>query len=173
MKKNKMMRIASVLLVAVLLSTCVISGTFAKYTSSANGTDTATVAKWDVSVEDVKLGSTAKNFTFDIFGDKLAPGMSGTFELDITNNSEVNAVYSLDFTVTNASNVPIQFSTDGTTYSNDLTDVTDQTLSSGANKVTIYWKWNTTSDAADTEFGIKDTLDTVKVDVVVTVSQSV
>ena len=37
MKKNTMMRIASVLLVAVLLSTCAISGTFAKYTSQYTG----------------------------------------------------------------------------------------------------------------------------------------
>lgn len=46
MKKNMMMRIASVLLVAVLLSTCAISGTFAKYTTSANGSDSARVAYW-------------------------------------------------------------------------------------------------------------------------------
>ena len=173
MKKNKMMRIASVLLVAVLLSTCVISGTFAKYTSSATSTDTATVAKWDITVEDVELGATTETFTFDIFNDKLAPGMSGTFELNITNNSDVNAVYSLDFTVTNASNVPIQFSTDGTSYSADLTDVTNKALTSGENKINIYWKWVTESDAADTAFGIKDTLDTVKVDVKVTVDQQV
>ena len=46
MKTNKMMRIASVLLVAVLLTTCSISGTFAKYVSQATGTDTARVAYW-------------------------------------------------------------------------------------------------------------------------------
>jgi len=50
MKKNNMMRIASVLLVAVLLSTCVISGTFAKYVTSATSTDTARVAKFGVEV---------------------------------------------------------------------------------------------------------------------------
>ena len=46
MKKNVMMRAASALLVAVLLTTCAISGTFAKYTTSATGTDKARVAKW-------------------------------------------------------------------------------------------------------------------------------
>ena len=50
MKRNKMMRIASVLLVAVLLSTCVISGTFAKYTTSNSATDSARVAKWGVII---------------------------------------------------------------------------------------------------------------------------
>lgn len=50
MKKNTMMRFASVLLVAVLLTTCVISGTFAKYTVAQTGTDTAQVAKWGVAI---------------------------------------------------------------------------------------------------------------------------
>ena len=46
MRKNKFMRAASGLLVAVLLTTCVISGTFAKYTSTSTGTDSARVARW-------------------------------------------------------------------------------------------------------------------------------
>ncbi|MBR2915143.1 MAG: hypothetical protein IKC06_04985 [Clostridia bacterium] len=50
MKKNVMMRIASVLLVAVMLTTCVISGTFAKYVTSGESTDTARVAKWGVTI---------------------------------------------------------------------------------------------------------------------------
>ena len=50
MKKNKMMRIASVLLVAVILTTCAISGTFAKYVTSGPGSDSARVAKWGVTV---------------------------------------------------------------------------------------------------------------------------
>lgn len=50
MKKNTMMRIASVLLVVVLLTTSVISGTFAKYVTSGTGSDTARVAKFGVTV---------------------------------------------------------------------------------------------------------------------------
>lgn len=50
MKKNRMMRLASILLVATLMSTCTISGTFAKYVTTASGTDTARVAKWGVEV---------------------------------------------------------------------------------------------------------------------------
>lgn len=45
-----MMRLASVLLVAVILTTCAISGTFAKYVTSGNGSDTARVAKFGVTV---------------------------------------------------------------------------------------------------------------------------
>lgn len=50
MKKNRMMRLASVLLVLTLLSTSVISGTFAKYVTSDTVSDTARVAKFGVVV---------------------------------------------------------------------------------------------------------------------------
>lgn len=50
MKKNRMMRLASVLLIMTLLSTSVISGTFAKYVTSGSASDSARVAKWGVTV---------------------------------------------------------------------------------------------------------------------------
>lgn len=50
MKKNKMMRLASMLLVVTLLSTCIISGTFAKYVTADSASDTARVAKWGMTV---------------------------------------------------------------------------------------------------------------------------
>ena len=91
MKKNKMMRIASVLLVAVLLTTCAISGTFAKYTTGADADDTARVAKWGVTAT-VTGGAFAKTYDADdqdteldvtvssSIEDKLvAPGTEGTF----------------------------------------------------------------------------------------------
>ena len=51
MKKNRMMRLASMLLVAVLLTTSTISGTFAKYVTTDGASDTARVAKWGVTIE--------------------------------------------------------------------------------------------------------------------------
>lgn len=50
MRTNKMMRFASALLVLTLLTTCMISATFAKYTTEASASDTARVAKWGVVV---------------------------------------------------------------------------------------------------------------------------
>lgn len=50
MKKNKMMRTASGLLVATLLTASVVSGTFAKYTTEKTGTDSARVAKFGVNI---------------------------------------------------------------------------------------------------------------------------
>ena len=106
MKKNKMMRIASVLLVATLLSTCVISGTFAKYVTSGSSTDKARVAKFGVKV----IGSdnlfwtdyyaaddntAANEFTgsvdTSITGEKIvAPGTKGSLaKIQITGTPEV------------------------------------------------------------------------------------
>lgn len=51
MKKNVLMRAASGLLVATMLTTCAISGTFAKYVTQDNGGDMARVAKWGVVVQ--------------------------------------------------------------------------------------------------------------------------
>ena len=50
MKKNVMMRVAAMLLVCVLASTCGISGTFAKYVTQGTGTDSARVAKFGVVI---------------------------------------------------------------------------------------------------------------------------
>ena len=66
MMKNKMMRIASVLLVAVLLSTCAISGTFAKYVTSKESTDTARVAKFGVDLGVTVDGAFATEYDADV-----------------------------------------------------------------------------------------------------------
>ena len=59
MKKTKFMRAALFLLVLTLITSCFVGGTFAKYTTSGNGTDTARVAKWGVTV--TPEGATFKN----------------------------------------------------------------------------------------------------------------
>lgn len=69
MKKNIMLRLSAVLLVAVLLTTCVISGTWAKYTTSDSADDSANVAKWGVTV--TVTGDEA-------FGEKYDDNISGT-----------------------------------------------------------------------------------------------
>jgi hypothetical protein len=51
MKKNAMLKIAAILMVAVLLTTCAISSTFAKYVTDGTDVNTsARVAKWGVTV---------------------------------------------------------------------------------------------------------------------------
>ncbi len=50
MKKNKSMRAAGGLMIATLLSTSIVSGTYAKYVTSDSAADTARVAKFGVTV---------------------------------------------------------------------------------------------------------------------------
>lgn len=83
MKKNKMMRIASVLLVAVLLSTCAIFGTFAKYTTSVTSQDSARVAYWGFqssnSIDITGLfAATYDNVKSQNVKDVVAPGTLGS-----------------------------------------------------------------------------------------------
>lgn len=75
MKKNVMMRVASALLVAVLLTTCTISGTFAKYTTEATGTDSARVAYWGFQ-NDAAL-------TFDLFANTYDGSVTGQDNADV------------------------------------------------------------------------------------------
>ena len=104
MKKNFMMRAASVLLVAVMLTTCAISGTFAKYVTADEGSDTARVAKFGVQIAakdfdmfapeydttDKAKFSGEKSVSSDNGDDLLAPGTSGSFgNIAITGTPEV------------------------------------------------------------------------------------
>ena len=50
MKKNWTMRVGVTLLALTLITSCFVGGTFAKYTTSGNGSDTARVAKFGVTV---------------------------------------------------------------------------------------------------------------------------
>ena len=51
MKKNRAMRVAAMLLVLVMMTSCFVGGTFAKYTTSTTGTDSARVAYWGFKEE--------------------------------------------------------------------------------------------------------------------------
>lgn len=145
MKKNKMMRMASALLVATLLSTSVIAGTFAKYTTTVSGSDKAIVAKWDVGAtgDNVKFGEstatnvdifkvsavydtagTAETVDTDVYsptsGDAvIAPGTYGKFTYTLSNKSDVNATYDVTYTATEAG-IPLQWSLDGKKWNDDI-----------------------------------------------------
>lgn len=75
MKKNKMMRLASAMLMMTLLTTSVISGTFAKYVTSDTATDTARVAKFGVTVT---AGGYLFDETYKNVDDGNVPGQIGT-----------------------------------------------------------------------------------------------
>lgn len=115
MKKNKMMRLASVLLVLTLLTTSVISGTFAKYTVTKSAGDSARVAHWGVAVTvsgdqafKTEYNGTASATNTDTVTVKsstlkklVAPGTDGTLAtVDITGSPEVDAAITFNATVT-------------------------------------------------------------------------
>lgn len=110
MRKNKMMRAASVLLVAVMLTTCAISGTFAKYTTSATGSDTARVAKWGVTItangstfakEYDKNGDTEIKSVVSTTDKVLAPGTKGEMvQMTISGTPEVAVTVTYEASVT-------------------------------------------------------------------------
>ena len=83
MKKNRMLRVAAVLLVAVMLTTSVISGTFAKYTTSGTSEDSARVANWgfertnSMDLTNLFLGS-YQNVVSNDGDDVIAPGTEGS-----------------------------------------------------------------------------------------------
>jgi hypothetical protein len=126
-EKNKnTFRVAALLLVACLISSVMLSGTFAKYTSEYSGQDTALVAKWDLTMKDQddnefsidtpeqQLDLFSHAYDTNILADAgeqkiIAPGVSGNFVLSLTNNSDVAADITFDITKTGA-NVPMEFS---------------------------------------------------------------
>lgn len=108
MKKNRLMRLACLLIVLTLMTSCFVGGTFAKYTTSAGAEDTARVAKWGFDE--------ATSLTFELFNVSddtgigadglIAPGSSKTINFDFV-NSATDAAPEVAYKVT--------VSTDGST----------------------------------------------------------
>lgn len=176
-RSSMMVRLVAVLAVTMMFTMCFVGGTFAKYTSSATGTDSATVAKWDIKVGGTNI-ATNNTFTFDLFktikdsngtaeetdmfpvdGTIIAPGTRGSFDIVIKNDSHVNATYAIDYTVTNTNNIPVKFSVDGTNWFDDINylDVRSVAINMGATAtVTVQWMWEferIDGDTQDTTLG--------------------
>lgn len=169
-RSSMMVRLVAVLAVTMMFTMCFVGGTFAKYTSSATGTDSATVAKWDIRVNGANI-TTSDTFTFDLFntvndtkdnnaetdmapngGTIIAPGTTGKFTIKLQNLSEVNAEYSTEYTVTsNVSSIPVQYSLDGDHWTTEISTLnrTNCTIGLGTEgEVTVYWKWDFSTGAA-------------------------
>ena len=196
MRKNKMMRLASALLVAVLLTTCAISGTFAKYVSEATATDTARVAKWGWGSTTLSIDLFATSYDGTVQSsntDKLiAPGTKNTANLvwapDANFAPEVD--YELSFAVVGTIPAEIEaeldwvLSIDGTentytTFAALEAALEAKTYAGEASAVAptvdieIGWVWvfNGGDDAADTALGNAATLASLTVAVTMTATQ--
>jgi hypothetical protein len=170
---------AAFLLILCLVSTVMISGTYAKYTSTYAGQDTALVAKWSVNgIGDFATVSDG-SATLDLFDhaydtnivtgagvNYIAPGVAGDFTLQFANNSDVAAQITFAIAqATGSANVPIQYSlTPFTTIDDtgddlagiqsDLND-TFATIAPGETKSQIvYWHWKFNGNSVeDTNLG--------------------
>lgn len=196
-RDNKLMKFAVLVLLITLLALILVSGTYAKYTTTASGSDTVTVAKFVVG------GPTDERFDLfttttyeedgttedsDVVAGKIAPGTGGKIDIELTNSSEVTVDYVLELEEENTANVPIVYSIDGTTYvsADKIADLVTGTLTIGSTNtqtkiVTIYWKWVyengtgdtlATNDATDTVIGQLATAPTVTVTASVTFTQA-
>ena len=135
MKKNRMMRLASILLVCVLLTTSVISGTFAKYTTTGTATDTARVAWWGVEIKTVTGSDFAKTYathdgsyggalSVEALDKVVAPGTSssdvdGDVTFTITGKPEVAVALKFDVVANSEIVLPAGDYTDYTTADDD------------------------------------------------------
>ena len=176
MKKNRTMRVAVLMLALTLLTCCFVGSTFAKYTSTTTGSDTVTVAKWQIEVNDTDITATTNNQpTFDLFGDtaqfdelgddvaagKVAPGTKGSFNFKVENLADVSVKYTVSFTVT----FPDGLDSNRFKFYSDSAMNQEITATSGvytvANAVEVevgttapqtidvYWQWTFAEDAVD------------------------
>lgn len=158
MKKNIMMRVASTLLIAVLLTTCAIAGTFAKYVTSKSGSDTARVAEFGVRItangqmfketyQGIETGWTSAN-TVDGETDKVvAPGTSGDMvKMTLTGTPEVAVRVTYEATAFDLDNwtlyddteyCPIVFTINGVTYGTNDTDAANKSANVAALETAI------------------------------------
>lgn len=208
MKNKSLTKLTALVLLVTMIALVVISGTFAKYTSEYDGAGTAIVAKWDVTVTDlddqeftadqtINLFDVSKvyelkdvtDFTADGTDDTdvfngtdnaiVAPGTWGKvgFKVNIGATNDVTVRYGVDITKL-VTDLPLQFSTDGTTWktaaeikaaitTDSLYAIAEKTVqpraAESSNVVTLYWKWDyevgsdattiANNDKADTALG--------------------
>ena len=198
MKKNRMMRMAAVLLVCVLLTTSVISGTFAKYTSEATGTATARVAKWGWGETTIAI-----DLFDDVYGTSvdsaddanvIAPGTAKTAAIVWTADESFapEVDYTLSFKVADTTDIPEileaeldwTLKIDGvaqsfTTFTALKNALEAKTYPGNADddapdvNIEIGWSWafNGGDDAADTYLGNMDPLASLTIAVTMTATQ--
>lgn len=145
MKKNKMMRLASILLVCVLLTTSVIGGTFAKYVTSVDSSDKARVAYWgfqsDNSMDITGLFSDTYGTTVDSVNgdDVIAPGTAGSTTFQFAWDEDTTAWEGAKVNVTGPE-VAYNFSV-------KVDEVCDDLITGNTN---IQWRLNKTVDGTKT-----------------------
>lgn len=101
------MRLAAVLLSLVMLTTGMISGRYARYVTSASGSDGARVAKFTVTEQSIKYGE--KNLTTTVPMPEILPGESKTVTVLVEYDTEV-AVRNIISVTNKYGNLPLALS---------------------------------------------------------------
>ncbi len=190
----KLTKILLFLMVMCMAATCFLSGTVASYTTTANVDYVANIAKWSFTVNDKDI-TTATDIEIDVtntmtvteYGDVnadaevdgavLAPGTQGSFVIELENTSSVAARYGIVFTVENTAGIPLEFSTDGSTWANSISEIVaseaTQLAPNGTKDITVSWRWafDNANDAKDTEIGIAAATTKLVVKAAITASQ--
>lgn len=191
MRKSIFSKVGAAAVVLTLVTASLVGGTFAKYTSTASGTGTATVAKWAIAMKqnDTEIKNNTFSFNLSNTNDnaataegKIGPESKGKIKLTIDGTgSEVGYAYNITFDVSGLGNVPIQFFADEA-MSTKLDIVNDKVTMTGdvsqnnvgiAKDVSVYWKWVSGDDSADTGLGESETPVTGDIAVTMTANQLV
>ena len=168
MNNKNLARLAILTLCLTFVSTSLLGGTLAKYTSEVTATGTASVADWEITVNSNEITVnpvpsvtfnlfTTLNDTFgggnspegDVTAGLIAPGTTGEFAFNIENKSEVNASYTIELSETTPSGLPIQYSIDGTTWVDTIANLNTSLMgdlamgatTSGTTSTTVQWRW--------------------------------
>lgn len=111
MKKNAMLKIAAILMVAVLLTTCAISSTFAKYVTSADAEQgEARVAAFGVTISTIDLNGL---FAANYGSEDTSPNVLSTGDLVVAPGTK-NEGFDLTSTISGKSEVSVEVKQDVT-----------------------------------------------------------
>jgi len=138
---GKTLRIAALLLIVCFISSAMLSGTLAKYTSAYAGQDTALVARWDFDAGDI-TGTKETPVELALFdhlyqkhiNDKttdgtyiIAPGVSDEFTITMNYLADVDADVVISFEkLEDSADVPIEYSVDNGASWVTLTDLPEK-----------------------------------------------
>lgn len=170
--------------ILIIMISCTITVTYAKYMSSVSGSDKARVAKWawtinsndlnnellELSIDDLfsagNVHNLVENTCHYVFLDEniqqngdaiIAPGTCGYTNIEITNNSEVNAKYQIIIQEKNQSGIPLAYaySNQGNWYTPDEFNEIDNMFNKNVikagetKKISLYWKWDYETENGD------------------------
>jgi len=181
---KKKLSVLLVLVLAVAISAYSVGGTYAKYTTTANVSGSAQVAKWNIAFnngsETITDGATfdlGRTLDSNVADKRIAPGTTGSFTFGVSSvGTEVSYSYLVSFTVNNKPS-HLKFYSDNS-YANEITadgngvySVVPATVvavgASTPENTTVYWKWDfegIDDDTTDTinEAQVYDSTDTTE-----------